>query len=241
MVLVKLSSFNYIFKTFPSDKYSAVNENKKTHFYKNGILIKVISCHNLEQVSVKSWYDKLEKVLYVFCQGDIRIFRLKNIKYNFSFGLQGLYLYSKTDLYFFNYKTSLVEKILISNFSIKADIIYFLDNECWCREEYLFKMVKKEFCLSDQTKFLNKLSCEKTEPLMRKVHFKDQTSTISITELLQFESVYIQDQLSSQNLDIYLDLEYADFNLNNSQTLNYLNSKLLIKKLFVEKFLSCYT
>ena len=71
------------------------------------------------------------------------------------------------------------------------------------------------------------------------VNFKDCQKNINISILLEFQSEYINDQL--ENKDIYLDLVYQDFNINNQETLEYLNSNLLIRNLFVNKFLELYS
>ena len=239
MGLIKLCDYKYSAIKFFNLKYTTTIENGKTLFYKNGLLQKIVACQDLKRVSEKAWYDALEKVLYVFCENTIRIFRLKNIKYNFSFGLQGFYIYSETGIYFYDYKNKL-EKIEILNFSIVGDIIYYLDNS-WCHETYLYKMVKKETSSLQKKKFLE--TCVRIKPKSSFefyiVNFKDCQKNINISILLEFQSEYINDQL--ENKDIYLDLVYQDFNINNQETLEYLNSNLLIRNLFVNKFLELYS
>lgn len=72
------------------------------------------------------------------------------------------------------------------------------------------------------------------------VHFKDQTSNLTEDVLRSFKSEFINEQLKDEQ-DVYLDISYSDFEIDNLSTLKYLKSgcmEILYADLLMKDFIS---
>lgn len=133
---------------------------------------------------------------------------------------------------FFNFQTKKVSIVDLGlNFSVSFYNNYiFTQKAIYINTENLPKDLDLNICLQPPDLRIfpeNKI----------KINFRDTSIISSISDLSIFESVFINDQLETQD-EIFLDMEYSEFNTQNVKTLIYLKSGSLYRSLLVSKLKS---
>lgn len=140
---------------------------------------------------------------------------------------KGFYYENNYSLRYIDFETS-CETILGLDYNPQSYIFFhkkFIVARYFIHSNFYIYVNPKDLPSGIDIKFLKKKKFVSKEHSRKiNVNFKDDIKIIEISQLNLFNSSFIQDQLKSSN-EIYLDLNFEDFNLNNPQTLIYLNSQ----------------
>lgn len=145
----------------------------------------------------------------------------------------GVYYWGfKSVLRFFNFQTKESSKLSLNVY----DVVYFYKN-------YIFLSENKTIYINtenlpqdlDFNLLLQKPDSRIFPERQVKVNFKDTVIIFPVSDLLIFKSVFINDQLEDQD-EIFLDIEYCEFNVQNMSTVIYLISANAYHTLLLLKF-----
>lgn len=133
---------------------------------------------------------------------------------------------------FFNFKTKKNSDLIFD----KSDSVYFYKNYIF------FSKLRIIYINSENPPNDVDLNIILQGPELRifpekdvKVNFRDTFKIFPIKDLLIFESVFINDQIENQD-EIFLDIQYSEFNMQNLKTVIYLKSGSGYRSLLLDSF-----
>lgn len=194
------------------------------------------SIQNAHIIRVRSntWIIKLSEDFFIFDLDTIRV-RHKINEYVICDGCKkkpyqdihivryGLYVVYDNCCFYYNFDGEEIAS-LVKN---KLDTFHFYENFVMIRKNiyYVFYNLDQ---LSEENKKLFSSDIDIFQETNEKVtvNFKDKKKDINLDVLSNFNSEFINEQLSSGG-EIFLDIEYKNFDFDNLETLKYLDSKFL--------------